>query len=278
VVQFKTDGAASAVLAPKVRGTLLLAEVLKDEPLDFFALFSNSLGLTGAAGQVDYCAASAFLDAFAHGGARGETFTVAVDWYLPRWEEWDASGAGVGAEFTEARALYGISLREGVEAFARVLGGTEPQVVVSTQDFPALLVRQRGEGRAVLGEQLEAARAAGGGAVGGEVEETMAAIWRQLFGVEAVGADDNFFDLGGNSLLAIQLVAQLRKAVGAELPLSSLFGAPTVAGMAALVREIQLKEQEAAEIERLLQEIESLSPEELQASLSREALPGDGND
>ena len=280
VVQLKTGAAASAVLAPKVRGTLLLAEVFKDEPLDFFVLFSNSLGLTGAAGQADYCAASAFLDAFAHGGARRETFTVAVDWYLPQWEDWGgpASGAsGVGAEFAEARALYGISLHEGVEAFARVLGGMQPQVVVSTQDFPSLLERQREEGRAVLFKQLEATRAAGEGSVEGEVEQTVAAIWRQLFGVEEVGADDNFFDLGGNSLLAIQLVAQLRKAVRTELPLGSLFEAPTVAGLAARIREVQLKEQEAAEIERLLQEIESLSPEELQAGLAREVSPGDGN-
>ena len=225
MMQLKTEAAASVVLTPKVRGTQLLAEVFKDEPLDFFVLFSNSLGLTGAAGQADYCAASAFLDAFAQGGARRETFTVAVDWYLPQWEDWvgaaAGAGGGVGAEFAETRALYGIGLCEGVEAFARVLGGTEPQVVVSTQDFPALIERQKEQGRADLLEQLEAARAAGEAPVGGEVEETVAAIWRQLFGVEEVGANDNFFDLGGNSLLAIQLVAQLCKAFRMELPLAA---------------------------------------------------------
>jgi acyl carrier protein len=110
------------------------------------------------------------------------------------------------------------------------------------------------------------------------LEQVVTSIWRELFGIERIGLEDNFFDLGGNSLLAIQLMAQLRQTFGLELPLNNLFEAPTVAGLATRIAESRLKEQEAAEIERLLREIESLDPQDLQASLAQEVKSnGDTN-
>lgn len=69
-----------------------------------------------------------------------------------------------------------------------------------------------------------------------EIERTIAAIWRELLGVAHVGPDENFFELRGDSLLAAQIVARIQTALGAKLPLSALFDAPTVAGLAARVR------------------------------------------
>ncbi|MFG5724141.1 non-ribosomal peptide synthetase [Streptomyces murinus] len=66
-------------------------------------------------------------------------------------------------------------------------------------------------------------------------EERVAAVWRELLGLDAVGADDNFFDLGGHSLLATRLVFRLREEFATELPLRVLFAEPTVAGIAAVL-------------------------------------------
>ena len=63
-------------------------------------------------------------------------------------------------------------------------------------------------------------------------EKTVAGIRAQLLGVERVSVDDNFFDLGGDSLVATQLVARLRQTFNVELPIRTLFDAPTVAGVA----------------------------------------------
>jgi len=65
------------------------------------------------------------------------------------------------------------------------------------------------------------------------LEAELAEIWAQVLGIEEPGVLDNFFELGGQSLLAARLVARVREAFAAELPLASLFEAPTIAGMAA---------------------------------------------
>ena len=64
-------------------------------------------------------------------------------------------------------------------------------------------------------------------------ERLVADVWAQLLALPRVGAHDNFFEMGGHSLLAMQMIARLREAAGVELPLRSVFDAPTVAGVAA---------------------------------------------
>ncbi len=78
-----------------------------------------------------------------------------------------------------------------------------------------------------------------------ELEATIVRVWREALGVEAIGVDDDFFGLGGNSLVAVQLIAALRKAVGVRLPMRSLFETPTVAGLAARIEEIRAEEARA---------------------------------
>lgn len=62
-------------------------------------------------------------------------------------------------------------------------------------------------------------------------------LWRQVLGTEAVGVDDSFFDLGGHSLKAVQLLSYVNKLIGKELPLAMLFQAPTVAKMVKLLTQ-----------------------------------------
>jgi amino acid adenylation domain-containing protein len=68
----------------------------------------------------------------------------------------------------------------------------------------------------------------------GPVEETVAEVWRELLGLERVGADDDFFALGGHSLLAIQVVSRLRGRLPAPVSAMDLFKHPTVRGLARL--------------------------------------------
>ena len=71
-----------------------------------------------------------------------------------------------------------------------------------------------------------------------DVERTLVAFWEELLGVERVGIRDNFFELGGYSLIAVHLIAKLKKKYKVEYPLSMLFEAPTVEAGADLIVEV----------------------------------------
>ncbi|MFY0567872.1 MupA/Atu3671 family FMN-dependent luciferase-like monooxygenase [Archangium lansingense] len=74
-----------------------------------------------------------------------------------------------------------------------------------------------------------------------DVERQVLAIWRERLGVEDIGIHDNFLELGGNSLMAAQMLTRLRESFPVQLPLSDLFEAPTVAGIAGRI-EARLQE------------------------------------
>jgi acyl carrier protein len=105
-------------------------------------------------------------------------------------------------------------------------------------------------------------------AASNELEQRIAEIWQKLLGLEPVGIFDNFFDLGGNSLLGTQLVAQLRSAFQVEFPLRNLFENPTVAGVAEII-EAATKERQGTvdKIAEALKKVEELSEEEAKALL-----------
>jgi amino acid adenylation domain-containing protein len=74
------------------------------------------------------------------------------------------------------------------------------------------------------------------------MEKALAEIWAKVLGVERVGVNDNFFELGGHSLLAVRLFSQIEKSLGHKLPIASLFRAPTIAALAALIQEPDRKD------------------------------------
>ncbi|HEV2148771.1 MAG TPA: AMP-binding protein [Longimicrobiaceae bacterium] len=99
------------------------------------------------------------------------------------------------------------------------------------------------------------------------VETQIAALWREVLGVERVGRSDDFFELGGHSLPAGALVARLRAVYGVDLSIRTLFEAPTVAALAVEVARAQGAREEQERLARLLDEMEGLSDEEVLALL-----------
>jgi len=103
-----------------------------------------------------------------------------------------------------------------------------------------------------------------------DVEYGVAAIWQELFGLQQVGVYDSFFDLGGHSLLATQLMSRLHAAFEIDLPLSTIFEAPTVAALAERIVKKQAEQVDIEALEQMLADIQDLSPDDLRMALEAE--------
>jgi acyl carrier protein len=105
-----------------------------------------------------------------------------------------------------------------------------------------------------------------------EVEQALAGIWQEVLRVERVGTDDNFFDLGGHSLLMLQVHDKVQKLLKKELPIVELFQYPTVKAMAGLLtREPDEASFEGAQ-ERARRQKEALA-QQRQRSRGRHSAP-----
>jgi NAD(P)-dependent dehydrogenase (short-subunit alcohol dehydrogenase family)/acyl carrier protein len=246
ILQLKEPEAAARVMAPKVEGTLVLESVLRDEPLDFVLLCSSIASLAGGFGQIDYCAANAFLDAHAlRAASTGGPLTLSVNW--DAWREVGmAVNTAVPAPLQAARALslkVGIAPAEGTEAFSRILAARLPQVVVLTMDARPALVQahlRRASQKPVLSGAEPApaeAPAADGAPAGNDLERVVIESWERILGRQQIGVNDNFFELGGDSLAAMQVVALLKTRLGREIPIVAFYEAPTVGLLARALSE-----------------------------------------
>jgi len=122
--------------------------------------------------------------------------------------------------------------------------------------------------RSVLAEQIPAAASISAGFNGMDtVQVKVAEIWCMVLQRREVGLSDNFFELGGHSLLATQIIARLRSAFDVPVPLRAIFEAPTVAGLAEVVKQHSAESAEQEDIAKILSEVEGLSEEEARSLL-----------
>lgn len=133
----------------------------------------------------------------------------------------------------------GIRPEDGADAFLRALGRKEPQIFISSLDMSALIEQAgiagdaKSEAQKFDRPQLDGDYAA----PETEIERTLAGIWEDLLGVQNVGVEDSFFDLGGHSLIAVRLFAKVRKTYSVDFPISILFEAPTIRACASLIKD-----------------------------------------
>jgi acyl carrier protein len=99
------------------------------------------------------------------------------------------------------------------------------------------------------------------------LEEILRSIWEAVLKREPIGVEDHFFELGGNSLLATQVMSRMHDALQVELPLRAIFENPTIAGLAASIARMQGEVEEESIDDQLLAKIERLTEEEAASQL-----------
>ncbi len=168
--------------------------------------------------------------AFAEGSAPSRAATPSARAASPQTRE---------ALRLEAQVRQGIRPSEGFELLCRALATNEPQPVVSSLDIGRLVAEAAWSAPMTARDsvvqfdrpELETAFVE----PRTEVERILSGFWSELLGIEGIGVDDDFFDLGGHSLVAVRLFRMIRKTFGIDLPISVLYEAPTIAGCATLI-------------------------------------------
>ncbi len=235
---------------PKVHGTLVLNKVLQDKKLDFCLLLSSLSSILGGVGFIAYSAANIFMDVFAQQCNQ----TSLVPWISVNWDGWPSDttdGLSLGTTLFELV----MTPEEGFNAFQRILsaGRQIEQLVVSTGDLQLRFKQwmKLDSGIEPDNYQKEASSSRHSRpalptpylAPRNPIEQKLANIWQQFLGIEAVGIHDDFFELGGDSLIAVQLIAKLRKTFPMELSAQILLNAPTIASLAQLIEEQLIEEK-----------------------------------
>ena len=244
LIPLATRESVEVALAAKVRGTLVLDALFAGTDLDFLVLCSSLKTVLPRPGSMNYCAANAFLDAFAQARRRRGRFTVAI-----AWDTWREAGMAVdeAARLEIDPAVVnstGLTSAEGVDVFARALDGRSSHLFVSTRDLPMLVALNREQSAARLREATELKATptvharpdlrSGYLAPRNESERLLAEIWQGLLGIDRAGVHDNFFELGGDSVISIQLTARANRA-GLRLTPKQVFENQTIAALAAVI-------------------------------------------
>jgi acyl transferase domain-containing protein/acyl carrier protein len=254
-------------LRPKVDGAVALRAALQElgETPAFCVATSSLAAVLGGVGLGAFAAADAGLDALL--GAWG------APWASVNWEVWQAIGGGEAAFLGQQQNELVLTPEEVIETLERLLAlRGQPRLAVASGDLEARLAQWTDVLHA--GGPTAHARPESGipyRAPGDLIEARIAEIWQELLGIDRVGADDDFFLLGGNSLAGLQILSRMRADFDVELPLKAFFETRTVTGMAGEVRrEREKADYEKQRLEEILAEIEGLSLDDVQAQLALE--------
>jgi len=252
LIQQVTDQQVLDGFRSKVSGTLVLDALFKDagSNLDFFILCSSLNALLGVMGEVIYCAANAFLDAFALQRTSGNSvFTAAIN-----WDAWQGVGFAREVEkrfanhknfsqLAENAFKLGMRADEGVEVFKRVLAADTPRLAVSTVDlsrrfktaaaietYPAVEKFKELNRSAACCPRPELSIPYA--PPENEIQQLICETWEKFLGVEQVGIHDNFFELGATSLGIVQVTVLLKETLEKNIPVPTMYAYPTVKELA----------------------------------------------
>jgi len=286
VIQRRTREMTGELLAAKIKGTLVLDELLGHQRLDFMVLFSSSGNVFYKVkfGQVGYNAGHEFMDIFSYYKQRQGQFTVTID-----WNDWtqvgmtvratpgrNADGSGHSGNRTGQEDILSISPAEGIDVFRRILEHNVSRVVVTHRDLHGLMDLMNNAAR----EETQTGsidptgeKTAGAGmyherpAIStdyepptNELQELILDTWEKILGIKKIGIMDDWFELGGDSLTVAQLISRIREVYPVEISVNIFFENPTIAGLAEMITEL------------LYEKVRDLSEEEFAALTEQDRL------
>ena len=251
IADLDADTLASG-LAAKVTGTRVLSALAQD--LEAFVCFSSIASVWGSAGQGAYAAANAYLDAWAH-ARRSEGLPAMSVNYGP-WAS-DGLATSEARDLLAARGIRSTSPDDAVLALSKLMAARATQVAVADVDWPRLRSLYEVFGPRSLLSEMEAPKQIGQSAGSLALRERLAALpintrnaqvvellAEALAGVlgfsdaKDVDPSTGFFDLGMDSLMAVELKDRVAETFGVTIPSTAAFNYPNAEALGGLVVEM----------------------------------------
>jgi acyl transferase domain-containing protein/acyl carrier protein len=242
------------VLTPKVRGAFNLWEVAKDQPLELFLMFSSVAPVFGSPGQASYMAANATLDALASYFRSRSVPALSIG-----WGPWAERGMAADSRLATKSRAASITMFDPAEAeklLEDLMGLDAHHLVVTPFDvrhlvqyYPAKLGVRYFED--IMADELATIRSDGGQeriyrrpkldkpfvAPATHLERSLCELWSRSLGMIGIGVNDEFFELGGDSVFASQVLAEINEQFGVQIDPARAYEEFTIAHLAGLIIE-----------------------------------------
>lgn len=254
VIQNRPREKTAESAAPKIEGTIILDQIFNQHTLDFFVLCSAIGNIIPASkvGEVGYCAGNEFLDAYTHyKGDRGEK-VITIN-----WNDWSEVGMSVDSHYKRFEGKdfvpefddpIATKPEEGITAFYHVLHMNQRRLVISPYDLSALILKDvemnytRMTKRDLKLEEIgQNEFAEQNNDLFSKTEAKMLDIYRDLFKTDNISIEDNFFEIGGDSLMAMSILSYIHAYFDVKLPVNKFFNQPTIRDVAGTIDSLTKK-------------------------------------
>lgn len=246
------------VLNPKVDGTWILDRLTQSDDLDFLVLFSTVATFLMNPGQSDYTAANAYLDSFAEYRSRQGKKTLAVNWVT-----WKETGMAVNFNANFDIIFKAIPTKQAIDAFEEILSKKINRVLVGELNLDSKLINLLKNAQFCLSAPIRGIIEKPDNPLKGQSgdepvrkkirkvkltgrdegdytksELLVAKVWGEVLGFEEFRIEDNFYELGGDSILATQVVNRINSENNLKISLIEIFNYETIKDLANYVESL----------------------------------------
>ncbi|MCK4258242.1 MAG: SDR family NAD(P)-dependent oxidoreductase [Halanaerobiales bacterium] len=246
------------VINPKLKGTLILDDLISNDELDFFVLFSSGVSIIGEVGQGDYVAANAFLDSYAAYRNKKGKPTLSIDWV-----SWKSAGMSVDYGFNKDLIFKAISTEQAIKGFDNVISRDIQRVVIGELNHNSEYLPMFGNYPFRLSQKIEKAveesknynrslkklkvvesvsRSNDDVKLVGkdpteftEIEKKVASVYKEILGFNKINIHDSFFELGGDSVMLNRMHLKLEEQFPGKVKVTDLFAHTSVSKLAQFI-------------------------------------------
>lgn len=255
MMKLRNKSDIEVILQSKLTGTLILHDIFKDKKLDFVIYCSSLASISGEIGHFAYTAANQFLDSFAS-RLRSDGYPATSI----NWTAWDDVGMLTETDrFIKEEEIEGcINSATGAELLKQVLQTDFSTVAISKfdiNDFIKANIEFNKKESGVSSHDVFQARpdlSSEYEAPSNEVEKTLVSLWENLSGIVGLGINDDFFELGGDSLKGLRVISSIQKCFDVRLTINNLYTLTTIKKLANFIddfKNITATDSEVSEME-----------------------------